>query len=136
MADGDLLLPPAQMTKEEATEFFSILFFGEHHIPGDIKPFGRGWKVNAYSGQLATFDFDNLTQLVFLAHDKCVRVEICQGGPGRVGVCIWKRHGRSGETWKRHPTLFTAVANWRMKHVAPADCPSRTTIDGVTEHGS
>jgi hypothetical protein len=109
----------APMTKEEAVEFFSILYFGEHHIPSDVKPFGRGWKVNAYAGSLATFDFDGLTRLVFLAHDKCVRVEVCQGGPGRVGICIWKRHGRNGDMYARHPTLKCALVNWRMKHADP-----------------
>lgn len=117
----------APMTKDEAEEFFGILFLGKHHIPGDVKPFGRGWKVNSYSGQLATFDFDGLTRLVFLAHDKCVRVELVQGGPGRIGIAIWKRHSRNGDIYDRHPTIKTALVNWRMKHVAP--------VDGAEEHG-
>lgn len=117
----------AHMTKDEATEFFSTLFFGEHHIPGDVKAFGRGWKVNAYSGWLSTFDYDNLTRLVFLAHDRCVRAAIVQGGPGRIGIAIWKRHGRNGDMYSRHPTIKCALVNWRMKHPAPTD--------GVDEHG-
>lgn len=115
----DKRYPP--LTKEEATEFFSVLFFGEHHIPSDVKPFGRGWKINAYGGSLATFDFDGLTRLVFLAHDRCVRVELVQGGPGRIGIAIWKRHGRSGDISVRHPTIKCALVNWRMKHPAPTD---------------
>lgn len=126
MADGDLLVEPKYMTKEEATAFFSILFYGEHHIPSEVKPWGRGWKVSEYSGRLATFDFDGLTRLVFLAHDKCVRAEICQSGPGRVGICIWKRHGRSGDMFARHPSLKCALINWRAKHVDP-DYPSVPT---------
>lgn len=109
------------MTKEEAEDFFSVLYFGKHHIPGDVKPFGRGWKINAYAGQLATYDYDALTRLVFLAHDRCIRVEIIQGAPGRVGVAIWKRHGRNGDMTDRHPTIKCALVNWRMKHVEPTD---------------
>jgi hypothetical protein len=110
---------PKQMTKEEAIEFFSILFFGEHHIPSDVKPFGRGWKVSAHS--MATYDHDELTRLVFLAHDRCVRVEIVPSGPGRIGLAISKRHGRNGSMYSRHPSIKCALVNWRMKHSAPAD---------------
>lgn len=109
------------MTKEEAEEFFGILFRGKHHIPGgEAKKFGQGWKVNAYAG-IATFDFDDLTRLVFLAHDKCVRAEIVQGGPGRIGIAIWKRHGRRGYNYDHHPSINTALTNWRMKHPEPTD---------------
>lgn len=119
--EGVPLPEPVHMTEAEATEFFSILFFGKHHIPGDVKPFGRGWKVSVYAGTLATYDYDSLTRLVFLAHDKCVRAEIIQGGPGRVGIAIWKRHNRNGDTYSRHPTIKCALVNWRMKHAEPID---------------
>jgi len=115
-------VPVAQqnpLTKEEATEFFSILFHGEHHIPSDVKPFGHGWKISAHS--MATYDFDELTRLVFLAHDRCVRVEIVPSGPGRIGIAIWKRHGRNGDMYSRHPTIKCALVNWRMKHPEPTD---------------
>lgn len=108
----------APMTKESATEFFSVLFHGEHHIPGDVRPFGRGWKVNCYSGRLSTFDFNDLTRLVLLAHDRCVRVEIVQGGPGRIGVAIWQRHSRVGDFASRHPTIEQALADWRQQFPA------------------
>jgi len=110
--------PP--LTKKEAEEFFGVIYHGEHHIPSDVKPHGRGWKIQAY-GDLATFDFDLLTRLVFLAHDRCIRVAIIPGGPGRVGVAIWKRYGRNGNFSERHPTIKCALVNWRMKHVEPTD---------------
>jgi len=103
------------LTKEEATEFFSILYYGEHHIPSEVKPFGMGWKVNAHAS-LATFDFDDLTRLVLLCHDRCIRTEIIQGGPGRVGIAIWRRQGREGDSTSRHPTIEQAIAKWREKH--------------------
>jgi hypothetical protein len=123
--------PP--LTKAEAEEFFGILYFGKHHIPSDVKPFGRGWKINDFGGALSTFDFDGLTRLVFLCHDKCVRAQIMQGGPGRVGVAIWKRHGRVGDMTERHPTIEHALNGWRLKHPAPQDEGSQV-ISG-DQHG-
>lgn len=36
----------ANMTKEEATEFFSEFYYGEHHIPKhQVFEFGHGWMV-------------------------------------------------------------------------------------------
>ena len=105
--------PP--FTKDQAEEFFSALFFGKHHIPSEVRPYGLGWKVNAHAS-LATYDFDTLTRLVFLAHDRCVRVEIVQGGPGRVGVVIWRRAGRFGDIYSRHPSIEQALLLWREKH--------------------
>ena len=121
MSEQQPMPEPPGMTKAEAEEFFGVLFHGKHHIPGDVKPFGRGWKISAHSGRLATYDFDDLTRLVFLAHDRCVRAEIIQGAPGRIGIAIWKRHGRNGSMYERHPTIKCALVNWRMKHVEPID---------------
>jgi hypothetical protein len=109
---------PPPFTKAQAEEFFGEVFGGKHHIPGDVKEFGRGWKVNAYGGWLSTFDFNNLTRLVMLAHDRCVRVEIMQGGPGRVGIGIWQRRTRTGDMTERHPTMEQALADWRKHYPA------------------
>ncbi len=102
------------MTYEEAEEFFGELYIGKHHIPAKIKRFGNGWCINHY-GSLSTFDFDNLTRLVFLAHDKCIRVELVQGGPRSVKIAIWKRDGRTGSMYERHPTIETALGIWRNR---------------------
>ena len=103
------------MTKESAVSFFSEFYCGEHHIPRiGVKPFGLGWAVN-HMGDLSTFDTDRLTRLVFLAHDRCVRVEIQQGGPRTVKICIWKRI-REGSIAYRHPTLEGALAKWRERN--------------------
>lgn len=103
-------IAPPPFTKEQAEEFFSEVFCGKHHIPGDLREFGNGWKINAYGGWLSTFDFDTLTRLVLLAHDRCVRVEMVQGGPGRVGIAIWQRRTREGDIATRHPTMEQALA--------------------------
>lgn len=100
------------MTREAAEEFLGVVFRGVHHIPGELKPFGRGWKVNAWGG-IATFDWDVLTRLVLHAHDACVRVEIIQGAPRRVGVAIFQRRSRTGGVCVRHPTIEQALEDWR-----------------------
>ena len=108
--------PSPELTKEEAIDFFAELYGGKHHIPrGGVKDFGCGFSVNHY-GDLSTFDFDKLTRLVFLAHDRCIRVEVSNSGPRMVKISIWKRHGREGDMWYRHPTIEQALALWRRYH--------------------
>lgn len=107
-----------KMLSQEAEAFFSELYFGKHHLPaGGIKPFGEGWSVNHYA-EVATFDFDTLTRLVFLAHDKCIRVSIMQGGPGAIKIVLYKRDKRKGSIMESHPTIENALKKWRMKHEA------------------
>ena len=70
-----------EITVEQwAIDFFAEFFLGEHHIPGygkGIKKFGTGYCINYHPGNLATFDFDGMTRLVFLSHRDCIRSEIC-----------------------------------------------------------
>ena len=109
------------MAKEQATAFFAEFYGGEHHIPkGGVRVWGVGWYVNHRAGnELATFDSDRLTRLVFLAHDRAVRVAINDCGLGMVRVCIWQRAREANQFWARHPTLEQAVAAWRARHPAP-----------------
>ena len=103
------------MTKEEATNFFSEIFGGEHHFPSELKEKAGGWSI--CSGMdLSTYDYNMLTRCVFLAHDKCYRLSIKQGGPGKVKLSIWKRYDRDGSIYYRHPTIEQALATWREKH--------------------
>lgn len=103
-----------KMTYEEAEKFFSEIYFGKHHLPSEIKPYGEGWYIN-HHGDLSTFDFDTLTRLVFLAHDSCIRVGLSQGGPRAIKIAIWKREGRTGHMYARHPTIEQALEIWRAK---------------------
>ena len=106
-----------KMTHQEAEDFFSEIYFGLHHIPSKIKEFGRGWSINHY-GDIATFDSNALTRLVFLAHDAGYRVGISQGSPRHIKISIWKR-GRDGGITEYHPTLENALAKWRQNHPCP-----------------
>jgi len=99
------------MSEGEAIAFFSEFYQGEHHFPSKIKSYGPGWSIS-HVGPLATFDFNNLTRLVLLAHEKCIRVQIEQGGPNRLRIAIWKR-AREGSTYDRHPTIEQAIEAFR-----------------------
>ena len=102
----------SQTERKDAESFFSELYHGKHHIPGKISEYGEGWAVNHY-GDLSTFDFDTLTRLVFLAHDRCMRVSILQSGPLRVKIAVWKRESRKGHISLIHPTIKQALSEWR-----------------------
>ena len=93
--------------------------FGEHHGPRYVYEWGKGIKFSMYDG-LSTFDFDYLTRLVFLAHDRCIRAEIIASSPGRVGIVLHKRHTRDGGIAARHPTAEQALAAHRIKNPATA----------------
>ena len=100
------------LTIEEATIFFGDYFFGENHIPDEIKRYGNGaWRV-ACKTPMATSDYDELTRLVVMAHDRCIRVEIVPNGMNRYFIAIWKR-SREGGLMESHPTMEDAVKRIR-----------------------
>lgn len=93
-------------------------FLGWHHLPNwkTIRPYGSGVAVNHYGGYWATFDFDRLTRLVFLAHDRCIRAEFEGSGPGLIRLVLHKRHSRDGRMSEKHPTIEQALSAWRLHH--------------------
>ena len=110
---------PLRLTREDAVAFFGALFRGEHHIPNGsrrgadgVTPYGLGWCVFDDGTDWATFDFSELTRLVFLAHDRCLRVEMTPARNGKLKIAIGRRE-REGAQGRRHPTLEKAVEAWR-----------------------
>lgn len=102
-----------QLTKEQAKEFFSEFYNGEHHIPGfEPKPYGLGWIIIHDRGDLATFDFNQLTKLVVMAHDKCIRTSVEEHSKNAVKIAIWKRE-REGSMSDRHPDLESHIKTLR-----------------------
>ncbi len=100
-----------ELTLDEATEFFADLYCGEHHIPNKIIRYGRGWCVNDYI-PMATYDFDRLTKLVVMAHDRCIRAEIYPSSGGKFKVAIWKRKREGTQSFK-HSTMEEAIERIR-----------------------
>lgn len=102
-----------ELTEQEAIDFFSEYYGGEHHIPGfKPKQFGLGWCVNDNRGDIATFDFNGLTRLVLMAHDKCIRVGLQPIRNGLMTISIHKRE-REGSMSERHPTIEQAIEKFR-----------------------
>lgn len=98
-----------EFTEREAMEFFAAFYGGNHHIPGfKVKPYGRGWCVNHDRGCLSTFDFSELTTLVFMAHQKCIRVEVSAIRTNILRIALHKRK-REGSMSERHPTIEKVI---------------------------
>jgi hypothetical protein len=77
--------------------------------------------VSWYKG-LATFDFSELTTLVFLAHEARIRASIAPCNPKHVEIHLHRR-AATGSMSRRHPDLDEAVAAWRA--LLPVDHPVR-----------
>lgn len=95
------------------------VFGGFHHMNDKPKPWGSGIKLSEDIHRMSTFDMDSLTNLVFYAHDQCIRVQLAASSPGMVGIILHKRHCRVGDISRRHPTLEFAVQKWREYHPEP-----------------
>lgn len=101
------------LTKEQATQFFSEFYRGEHHIPGyGVKQWGHGFCVEHDRGGFATSDFNELTRFVLMGHDKCIRVEIEAIKKGVMRVAIWKRDPNSNSISEGHPTIDKAIESY------------------------
>ena len=85
---------------------------GFHHIYNDVKPFGDGIKTNIH-GQWASFDFNQLTRLIVLGHDRMIRVAIERCNMQYFCLVLHKRHNRDGHMYERHPTIEEAVKTIR-----------------------
>ena len=69
-----------------------------------------------YHGTLSTFDGDDLTRLVFLAHDLAIRVEISAvGGPSKLMRLVFYNRQRDGDWFNRHPSMEEALKAWRER---------------------
>lgn len=83
--------------------------------------FSLGWH------QLATVDFDELTELVFLAHHMAIRVSI-EASTHKYLKLIFHQRTRIGGYSERHPTLDEAVAIFK-KNVS---IPEYTILQDIT----
>lgn len=94
---------------------------GTHHITDYINVKKIDWQHPfllsvCYRGDLATFDFDNLTRLVFLAHDLLIRVELCGASNRYIRLHLHPRGMRDGGMSERHPTAIAALELFRKHH--------------------
>lgn len=95
------------------------LYYGIYHMESRYRV---NWD-NTYfieanvTTDLATYDGNMLTRLVFLAHAYAIRVSINPSGPGRIKLMFWQREpGTTGPMCKRHPTLDQAVEDFKKSN--------------------
>jgi hypothetical protein len=103
------------MTEDQRAcyEMLAEVVGGKHHIYYEVKPWGDGIATSIIQGW-ATFDFNQLTRAVVLAHDRMVRVEIGASGPCMVRLILHKRHKRAlGPMYDRHPAIEDAIRHIR-----------------------
>lgn len=79
---------------------------------------GGGVFVTLRDSWFATFDFHQLTSLVFLCHEARIRCQISAKARGYIELGFWQR-GHEGGMGRRHPNLDEAVAAFR--EYLPAD---------------
>lgn len=78
---------------------------------------GRGVAV-IWKREMATWDFNQLTMLVFLCHEARIRCQIESAGPRMMRLSFWERK-HEGSMPVRHPSLDEAVA--AFKKYLPSD---------------
>lgn len=120
-------IKPSDMTADQR-ECFDLLcdvYGGEHHLDGILREYGDGIELTTdLCHDLATWDYNGLTHLVVLAHDRCIRVGIGPCNHRMLRITLHKRHERNGVNWKRHPEIEDAIALIRSRYSsAPDDAP-------------
>ena len=107
-------------------EFASVLYRGLHHFPsGD-----RGLRKVAWSdadvlrwnhyGELASFDGDELTVMVLMAHDLGLRLTVNPVNMRYLEIALSKCDAeRHFATFHAHPTMESVLSSWREHHPLP-----------------
>lgn len=105
------IIGPMDMTADQLDCYRLLcdLVGGEHHVEGPIRKFGSGIKAAVPLRQLSTFDHDQLTRLVVMAHDRCIRAAFAPAQVGRLALVLHRRHRREGLIHQRHPTIEDAI---------------------------
>ena len=87
------------------------LMGGEHHIQNKVTAASPRGIATTIAGDLATYDMDELTKLIVMAHDRGIRASISPANMQYVRLMLHVREYRAGHTgWNRHPTLERHVA--------------------------
>lgn len=84
-----------------------VEFVGREHHLGRLSHFGYGLRMTTQM-DLATFDSNQLTRLVVLAHKHLCRVAIDPAGPMRLAIRVWARKAE-GCLIVRHPSLVDLI---------------------------
>jgi hypothetical protein len=111
------------------------VFLGLYHLPS--KQLEKvAWHSTNYmfiqiEGELATFDGDELTRLVFLGHDRMVRIAIGGVGPRYMRVAFSLRTIREGSVFERMPPRCASTTERRSCHDEGATMEPARSYRGV-----
>lgn len=94
---------PAQI---RALDALCWVLKGEHHLPrSGVRACGpTGVEFTTFQ-DYATFDFDELTRIVYAGHKFCVRIELSGAAPGFLRVQAYARDVSGKDMFERHPTV-------------------------------
>ncbi len=108
---------------EQVAEFLNVLAAGIYHLDYlALKKVewsnGQYMSINIWrSGKFATYDFDWLTRIVVLSHDRCIRVEIEPSSPKTLRLYFHKRERDGDSVSTRMPSLENHVSQIRAELV-------------------
>lgn len=86
------------------------LFRGWHHVGVHrVKPSDSSGISYTHLGELSTFDSNDLTRLVILAHDRAIRASVGSCNPSHMTLRLHVRTTRVGDIMTRHPSLEGAA---------------------------
>lgn len=88
------------------------VFGGSHHVQSINYLSNKSAEIYTMSESMATHDYNELTRLVILAHDECLRIVITSGKCGNLKLIVTDREGRNNYE-KGHPALSTAIRRIR-----------------------
>lgn len=98
--------------KKKVCDILQVVFRGIYNGPHGKK---EDWQEDdkfvfiTCNRILSTYDFDNLTALVLLAHYYGVRVGIEPCNMQYIKISFHDRPSRVGEVWEKHPDIFKAI---------------------------
>ena len=112
---GKLLPSELSEFQKRVCNIVGIIGGGLYNAPINIEKinwdFGGG--VSLYwTRELSTWDFSQLTLLVFLCHEARIRLQVEAYGPRATKLSFWQRKA-TGDIAVRHPNLDEAVADFR-----------------------
>lgn len=100
--------------QKQVCNIVGIIGSGLYNAPVSIDSidwnYGSGVAMN-WKREIATFDFNQLTVLVFLCHQARIRCSIEGTGPGQLKLAFWPRKAE-GQVAVRHPNLDEAVQDF------------------------
>jgi hypothetical protein len=126
---GSLKIQPSPLGIAVA-DILGLVYYGIYHLEGCHLE-KVNWthpdyiRVQLNRGMdLASYDFNELTKLVALAHDLCIRVQVSGHGMNALRLTFTPRDRNADSMMRRHPTMEEALAAVRSTYqsVPVASC--------------